>query len=93
MPRQGWVQGKAKTRHRVILMQDGEFVLTRNTNGHHLIFHCHCDDCGGGRNGPEYWASCFLNECRDCGSLVPDAMRGMITMAEWNPGKTVHGLR
>jgi hypothetical protein len=80
-------------RTRKILIQDGEFVLTVNLFGSHLVFHCHCDDCGGSRNGPEYWASCFRNECRDCEAKVPDAMLGMIKLAEWNPGKTTHGLR
>ena len=85
---------------RKILLQDGEFVLTENSKGEHLVYHCHCDECGGSRNGPPYWASCDERRalgtkalmCRDCPALVPEAMSGMVNLIEWHPsGRTKPG--
>lgn len=75
---------------RKVLMQDGEFILTVDDSGSHTVYHCHCDECGGGRNGPPYWASCDITrqnppklECHDCPASVPDAMIGIVKLAMW----------
>ena len=66
---------------RKVLMKDDGFILTVDSSGYHLVYHCHGE---GGYRGAPYWAGCgLIVGCHDCPAMVPQAMLGMVKLAEW----------
>ena len=61
---------------RKVLMRDGEFILTVNSLGNHLMYHQHTDD-------PYRGARLVAGVCVVCLVAPPEAMTGMMELCKW----------
>ena len=65
------------------VLDQGEWVILKNLNGFHGLWHRHDDKYGGGRNGPPYLARCGPTHCQDCPEPVPLETRGFLELVNW----------